>query len=270
MLAVLGILVVLSCITLFTPFKYQGEVWCPGDWHSIRGTVKFSWLCSLIRGNITYQDEVFSWKVRIAGKKITSESTEEPAATHTLENTGSMEKTEVVKEAKTPKSAEIPYEKVKQFEREPQKIKQKKIKSFFNKLQYTFQKICDTIKSLLRKKDILMEFLRSEIHQAAFWKSLKELKRLLYFLRPQQCKADIEFGFSDPCLTGQVLAGLSILYPFLGEYTEIQPNFDEKVLKGNLFIKGKACSLYFVILLWNLIWDKNVRTTFSHIRKMHL
>ena len=49
---------------------------------------------------------------------------------------------------------------------------------------------------------------------------------------------------------------------------EITPNFDEKVLKGKAMIKGRVHAVYFVIVLWNLLWSKNIRTTISHIRKL--
>ena len=88
------------------------------------------------------------------------------------------------------------------------------------------------------------------------------------FLKPSKCEADLEFGFSDPSVTGYVLAGASLIYPFIGECVEITPNFDEKVLKGNAMIKGRVHAVYFVIVLWNLLWNKNIRTTISHIRKL--
>ena len=104
-----------------------------------------------------------------------------------------------------------------------------------------------------------MEFLTDEIHRSAFMKCLTELRRLFCFLKPSKCEADLEFGFSDPSVTGYVLAGASLIYPFIGECVEITPNFDEKVLKGKAMIE---------IVLWNLLWNKNIRTTISHIRKL--
>ena len=135
-------------------------------------------------------------------------------------------------------------------------------------IKCTFHKICDMLKSLAEKKERLMEFLTDEIHRSAFMKCLTELRRLFCFLKPSKCEADLEFGFSDPSVTGYVLAGASLIYPFIGECVEITPNFDEKVLKGKAMIKGRVHAVYFVIVLWNLLWNKNIRTTISHIRKL--
>lgn len=144
------------------------------------------------------------------------------------------------------------------------------IQGIYNKIKYTFEKICDTIKTLLEKKDKLLEFIEDEIHRSAFFTALKELRRLLRFLKPKRVEADLHFGFEDPSITGKVLGLISMIYPFLGEHTNIQPDFEQKILEGNIAISGKLRVLYVVIMGWNLIWNKNVRTTFRHIRKFEL
>lgn len=145
-----------------------------------------------------------------------------------------------------------------------------KIQKLFEKLKYTFEKICDTMKSLAEKKEKVMDFITDEAHRSALAAVLKELKRLLRFLKPKRAEADVEFGFTDPYLTGQTLAALSMVYPFLGEHAEIQPNFEEKILKGDILIAGKIRVVYMIVMLWNLIWNKNVRITIKHVRKFKL
>lgn len=145
-----------------------------------------------------------------------------------------------------------------------------KIQQLFEKLKYTFEKICDTMKSLVEKKEKLTDFITDEAHRSTFFALIKELKRLLRFLKPKHLEADIEFGFDDPYLTGQILAALSMIYPFIGTHVEIQPDFEQKVLKGNLLISGKIRVFYVIIMLWNLIWNKNVRITIKHIRNFKL
>ena len=39
------------------------------------------------------------------------------------------------------------------------------------------------------------------------------------------------FGFEDPATTGQVLGGLSILYPICGEKMELCPEFTEEIVR---------------------------------------
>lgn len=143
-------------------------------------------------------------------------------------------------------------------------------RKLIKKIKYTFRKIYDKVKILIRKKERLQAFLTYEIHKSAFAKAVKELKRLLRFLKPKKLKAEIEFGFSDPAWTGYMLAVLGIAYPFLGEYTEFRPDFEKKILKGRACAEGKIRSIYFLIPALHLLLDKNVRTTYRHIRNFKL
>lgn len=145
-----------------------------------------------------------------------------------------------------------------------------KICFYADKIKYTFHKIYANIKSLTDKKENLRRFLTSEVHKNAFSRAVRELKRLLRFLRPKRLEGSIEFGFSDPSHTGYVLAGVSMIYPLIGEYMDISPDFENKVFKGSVLAEGKVRAIYFVILAWNLFFDRNVRATYRHIRKFKL
>ena len=107
------------------------------------------------------------------------------------------------------------------------------------KIKYTFRRICDKISTLKKKKERIAAFLRSSTHQNAFSRLIKELKRLFHFLKPSDASVDLEFGFSDPAYTGYTLAGISMIYPMIGEYAQIKPDFEHKVLKGKCLYQGK-------------------------------
>ena len=145
-----------------------------------------------------------------------------------------------------------------------------RLKKIPEKIKYTFRKICDKIKSLVKKKERLSAFLQNEVHKSAFSRLVREIRRLFHFLRPSEASVDLEFGFTDPAYTGYTLAGISMIYPLIGEYAQIRPDFEHKVLKGSIFVKGKIRMLYALIFAWNMLWDKNVRTTYRHIRRFKL
>lgn len=145
-----------------------------------------------------------------------------------------------------------------------------KCRQALQKIKCTIQRFCDKIKTLSDKKEKLTEFISDEIHKTAFLKGKKEALRLLRRLRPGKVRARVHYGFEDPCLTGQVLAGLSVLYPFIGEQTEIVPDFEHKILEGDLLIKGKIRMIHFAVLIWNLLWCREVRTTYKHVKSFKL
>ena len=145
-----------------------------------------------------------------------------------------------------------------------------RFRAFWDKIKYTFQKICDNIRTLGKKKDKLIAFTEDAVHRSAFSKVIKELQRLLRTLCPQKADVWLKFGFEDPALTGYALAMLSLIYPYVGEYTRLQPDFENKVLKGKAYVKGKIRVVHILIPALSLLRDKNVRITYHHIRRFRL
>ena len=97
-------------------------------------------------------------------------------------------------------------------------------------------------------------------------KAKKELWKLLKRLWPKCLKADIKYGFEDPSITGKILAGFSILYPFVGEQIHLDPDFEQSVIEGKLYIKGKIRVITFIRTAWNLFWCKAIRKTYHDVR----
>lgn len=145
-----------------------------------------------------------------------------------------------------------------------------KIQKILQKIKCTFQSFCDKIKALLEKKEKLTNLIQDEVHVAAFQKVKKEAFCLLRRLSPKKLEARLVYGFEDPCLTGQVLAGFSMLYPFIGEHVNITPDFERRILQGRCCIKGKLYAWHFAQVCWNLIWCKNVRETYRHIKNFKM
>lgn len=141
-----------------------------------------------------------------------------------------------------------------------------KITNLYEKLKCTFKEICDKIEALKKKKDVLMNFITDESHVGALKKVLAELKRLLRKLLPKKFQADVHFGFEDPSITGRVLAGISMLYPAICEHAQIQPDFQQKVLEGKVFIKGHVRACIFASMLLRLLLNANVRRTLLDVK----
>jgi hypothetical protein len=65
-----------------------------------------------------------------------------------------------------------------------------------------------------------------------------------------------------------VLAGLSILYPFYGDHVEIYPDFEQKMLEGDLYVKGHIRMVHLATLLWRLFFNRYVRKTYRDYKKI--
>lgn len=267
------ILLVILGIVLFLPVRYQVEAESDGSKAGVTASARVFCLFRLISGVIRYENEKTEWKFRVFWKKLGVK--EKPIAEQKVSEQKTSEK-EVPETKPSEKQntetlrsvRETEHVKTEQHEKKTDgdsgKIKQKK--SVFAKIQHTYRTICAKITVFSKRKESVMEFLAEEIHQLAFSRALKELMRFVRFLRPKKLKADICFGFEDPCSTGQALAVLGMLYPYYGEHTNIVPDFEQKRLEGSFFVKGHLRGIYLMILLWNVFFDKNIRTTYQHIR----
>ncbi len=104
--------------------------------------------------------------------------------------------------------------------------------------------------------------------QAAVRLALADLKKLLKHIRPKQLRGHIDYGLSDPALTGQLLGAASLLKSVYGAQLQLNPDFDAEktTVNGELHIAGR---IYLFYILWTgitLLLNKNIRCVISSIR----
>jgi len=233
--------------------------------------VRFSWLIHLVSGFVTYKDQKLDWQVRVAWKNINVPQVDEKIV-------DAEEKVEDKVEEKAEENVETVVEKIaikeesKNIEKSPKTAKTKKRAkkkiSIAEKIRCSIQKIFDKIKEINALKEKIISYLKTETHKKAFKKFLKEVARILKKLKPKIMKANIEFGFEDPYTTGCILAYASMLYPFYGDNIVIKPNFEEAIMKGDIYLKGRIRISYFVNIGIRLIVNKNVRMTIKDTMKL--
>ena len=115
------------------------------------------------------------------------------------------------------------------------------------KIEYTYELICDKIDLASEMKDKISNFISYETHQEAYDKLKIELKKLWRAVKPTKIKGRMKVGFENPMTTGLVVAGASLLRPYTNGNAQIEADFDDQVLEGELQIKGK-------LRLGSLVW----------------
>ena len=261
---ILGILLLVIGIVLFVPIRYEASAKCDGTIESLRAKLKVTWLLHLLRADVLVKGKKLKWQVRAAWFKKTSALSfgKEKEGTAN-EETKTVEKADSKDEIHT-EAAEIITEKLEEPEagvkesrlEEPAKeaadeAKEQKVEEPSRKSKKTKKtdtdntdkekkrSISDKIKDLLQKKDKITDFLTDKSHVRAFQKVKKALFIMLKRWKPKKINAKVHFGFEDPSVTGKVLAGLSIMYPFLGDTTEIIPDFENfSFLKFSIIISS--------------------------------
>ncbi len=142
------------------------------------------------------------------------------------------------------------------------------VREFLISIRVAFLALLDNIKQGEEAVSAVWDFLREEAHINAFRKIRDELLYLLKKLRPRLNSLKLKYGFDDPSLTGDVLAGLSVLYPFLGDNALIYPDFENQVFRINLDLIGKARIWNLLLAAIRLLLDKNVRKTYTDVMSM--
>ena len=115
------------------------------------------------------------------------------------------------------------------------------------KIMDGLEKLENFFTKLREKKEANLAFYNeTQNHQwfTAFW---HRLKKLLLRILPRADRLYLHFGFEDPATTGQVLGGLSILYPICGEKMELCPEFNEEILEGEVKCHGRIRPVSLVI-----------------------
>ncbi len=182
-------------------------------------------------------------------------------------------------EVQSEKRHQLQYEQKLQKEHEPEqehKVQHKK-KAFRNeKKQYGAKKqrsfgswfltLTDKIKGVLEKIKIKagnvvknknkLEAKIAEIKAMVEDEANKEMVSLLYdqfkvFLceiKPVRYDINIHYGCEDPYITGKILVYASIFYGLSGLDVNIKPDFDNKIIEGDIFIKGRI-RIYKLLLI---------------------
>lgn len=246
LLCVLGIVLFLLSIVLFIPVKYKINL------KNASVDAKAHWMFHILSAYYISQNGASDWKIRLGWKVFQKRANE-------VEDKG--------EENHEP---DEPSERVVENEQKVEgKVKKKKTKkNFFEKFKCTIKKICAKIKEIWELKEKVTDFLTDPGHHVAFGKIKKEIAFLVKRVKPQKIEGYVKFGFEDPYHTGQMLALLSVLYPFYGEQIDIYPDFEDKIYESNIHMHGKMHVVSFVIFLWNLYFDKDVLRMYKNYKKI--
>lgn len=143
-----------------------------------------------------------------------------------------------------------------------------KISEWIESCKSFWRKILAMRRNFRGKKGQIESFLTDASHRRAFCSLKREVRRFLGHVSPKDVKIVGKIGLEDPYMTGQALAVLGMLFPFLGENTVIVPDFENKVLEGSVHIEGKIHNFRMLAILWRLIKDRDVRKIIIDIKKL--
>lgn len=300
LLVLLGLLLFIVFSVLFVPVRYrlEGEKSSPG-WSGANGKVKFSWLLHLIHLRIQYQEKELDWECYLFGvplkkagaavrewkkkrrKKKVQEQKErrkkavqqknEPEKRTAAKKKGQEkplqieEKTEIKTAERKQQEKEKVSDKLSRFWNRCKKIVGSilgfpgKLKKKLTNIRLTFRGFCDKIKQW-------QTLWNEESTLAALHFLTEKGRKLIRHVLPRKIRGSITFGCEDPALTGQILGAVAIAYPLYGKGVAVYPRFEEKILEGQLQMKGRIVVACLLWLAWKIYRNPDVRKTLKKIR----
>lgn len=129
-----------------------------------------------------------------------------------------------------------------------------KLWGLLKNIRYTIRSIYDKIRNMIHDIRYYYKVIQSDLFHRTWEKCSKETLHLLKSIAPRKVKGYLHIGMEDPAATGQILGYCGMLYPLIGGYIDVIPDFDQVILEGTLKIRGHitlfralktACIIYF-------------------------
>ncbi len=135
----------------------------------------------------------------------------------------------------------------------------KKLWSVIKNIKYTILKICDKIKHIVKNIQYYIKILQSDTFKRAWTVCSGQVFSLLKSISPRKIEGSLLIGTGDPASTGQVLAVYGMLYPLLGNHIDIVPDFEQQIVEGDLYVKGKITVFKALKTAWIVYFNKDLR-----------
>ena len=292
LLWILLIVLFLILLVLFVPVRYKADVDIPEteldngfDVEKIQIKAGFSWLLHLLTGGIVYPASK-EFTVKVFGIRVFPRKNKEKdndfdgnldrKSDENVDNYADKEEAHLSdnnsddlseksssnftenSENETEDKALIEiitdiFEKIENILKTPQTV--------LEKIQYTISRVCGKI-------GMIKNTLENDIFKRAFSLVKRKLIRILKMILPDRIRADILFGTGDPADTAEVLAAYSALYPMLYKKVSYEPDFDRKVLKGDIHVKGHITLFTILYCVLVCYFNKDVKKTIKRFKKI--
>lgn len=134
-----------------------------------------------------------------------------------------------------------------------------RFKSLKKKLLSLYDSICRKRDDAADKLNAIRDFVNDEDNKRLAGFIISQLKILLRKLCPKRGRLHVRYGTGDIESTGKIAMYVAVLYGLAGLDVDIIPDFDEKVLEGEMFIKGRIRLVSIVIIAVRLYMNKQFK-----------
>lgn len=285
LLCTLGFLLLTVGLVLFVPIRYRLKVKRKADdTEVVRADAKVTWLLHFISASFCYPEQVYL-KVKVLGISVFSTEDKITETTDKVPDQGeyTLKEKNGDETARTQKASEEKSGKQPDTKQDLEESLEKKLKEdtetpsvvkFFRKLwkklkniKYTILKICDKIKHVVKNVRYYLAVIQSICFQRAFSVCKTEFFSLFKCIFPREIVGNFTIGTGDPASTAQVLAIHGMLYPLIGNHIHITPDFENIIMEGNLFVKGKITIFKVLKIAMKVYFNKDLRKVIRLLKR---
>ena len=111
---------------------------------------------------------------------------------------------------------------------------------------------------------------RALLNQPFLTKAFQFIKKVLKHILPQEFRVRFSYGFDNPANTGILCGFIAIFSAYYSGYDIfLNPIFDQEILEGELFLKGRLFCFVITYYILQLVLSKTFRKTIKEAKKIN-
>lgn len=277
LLVLLALLILTVLAVLFVPIRYRASGEKEAD--RIEGVAAVSFLYPLLSFKWQRAGNENRWALRLLGIKLKGSpkadkgKTAEPEETDKgkaeepgkADKSGEPEKEEI----KQPATSSVQNAEAKDAARQTEETGTQKTDrtSSEKKARFTISGLCDKIENIRDNVEYYKERLTAEENRQFLKRTKERIFTVLKSIKPKVLTARVVCGTGSPDTTGYVCAVYGMLYPVIEDRISFTADFENKVLDGELSVKGKVRVATLLRPSIKILLDKQLKVFLKEMKR---
>ena len=279
LLVLLALLILTVLAVLFVPIRYRASGEKEAD--RIEGVAAVSFLYPFLSFKWQRAGNENRWALRLLGIKLKSsrkadkgkvaepEKTDKGKAEETAQAAKPEKAAEPVKEEKQPATPSVQNAEAEDAARQAEETGTQETDrvSSEKKARFTISGLCDKMENIRDNVEYYKERLTAEENRLFLKRTKERIFAVLKSIKPTVLTARIVCGTGSPDTTGYVCAVYGMLYPVIEDRISFTADFENKVLDGELSVKGKVRVATLVRHGIKILLDKQLKVFLKEMKR---
>lgn len=290
LLVLLALLILTVLAVLFVPIRYRASGEKEAD--RIEGVAVVSFLYPFLSFKWQRAGNENRWALRLLGIKLKGspkvdkgkttepektekgkvaepEKTDKGKAEETAQAAKPEKAAEPVKEEKQPATPNVQNAEAEDAARQAEETGTQKTDrvSSEKKARFTISGLCDKMEKIRDNVEYYKERLTAEENRLFLKRTKERIFAVLKSIKPKVLTARVVCGTGSPDTTGYVCAVYGMLYPVIEDRISFTADFENKVLDGELSVKGKVRVATLVRHGIKILLDKQLKVFLKEMKR---